>query len=107
MENRTGNFIDVLKGLSDNDEIIERAINEVGLLKDTLQKRGYKFYTVEHTDDLVGGQGILNRDRDLVEYYKEVAYIKKGTISEKWVSMLDEQERYNEIRDVMRDILYK
>ncbi|HAF29855.1 MAG TPA: hypothetical protein DCG75_12500 [Bacteroidales bacterium] len=105
MEKRTEEFIEILKNLSGENEISERVISDIDLMKKTLQSRGYEFYTVEHTDDLVGGQGIYNKDVDLVEHYKEVAYIKRGVLTGEWVSMFREEQRYDEIRDAIRDIL--
>lgn len=105
MERRTEEFIEILRNLSGKDEVSERVTSDVDLMKEALQSRGYEFYTVGHTDDLVGGQGIYNKDVDLVEHYKDVAYIKRGVLSGEWVSMFEEEQRYDEIRDSIRDIL--
>ena len=104
MVRRTLSFIEELKNLSGINEIIERVTVESELLKATLHELGYKVNTANH-DYLAEGQGILNKDVGFIEYYREFTHIKRGIITGEWVSVIDEQKRFDEIRNVIQDIL--
>jgi hypothetical protein len=106
MEYRTIQFIESLSELESRDKIVEKVIDEVYTYKQSLQDRGYRFTTGEHTDYLVGGQRIRSRDLEDITYLDEIAHIKRGITSE-WVSRLDDLERFDEIKHQVDDILFK
>lgn len=105
MEQSTREFLELLSSLESKQEVVSNVINEVDRCKMSLQDKGYRFYAEEHTDDLVGGQGIRNRDLEETRYMDEIAHIKRGVTSE-WVARLDGQARFNEIRDQVDDIIF-
>lgn len=105
MEQRTREFLNRIKSFKSKEEVESASINEVDQCKMSLQGKGYTFNTVEHTDELAGGQSILNRDLEETRYMEEIAHIKRGIISE-WIAITGDQDRFNEIRDQVNDILF-
>lgn len=106
MEQQTKEFIENLRSLKSEEEVESTVLDEVAKCKSSLKDKGYKFYEVEHTDELAGGQGILNKDVNENQYMEELAHIKRG-ITDEWVHHVDDQVRFDEIRDAVMDVLFK
>jgi len=104
MEQRTNQFIEGLLALESMDEILDQVNSEVESYKQSLIARGYRFNEEEYTDELVGGQRIMSSDASDITYLDEIAYIKRG-LATGWVSRLDDQQRFDEIRDRIEDII--
>jgi len=104
MEHRTREFIESLSELESRDEIADIVNAEVDSYKQSLQQRGYRFNEEQLPDQIAGGQRLMSRDRADIDYYEEIVHIKEG-ISTGWVSKLNDQDRFDEIRDQVDDIL--
>ena len=104
MEQRTNQFIIDLSDLESMDEILDQVNNEVESYKQSLLARGYRFNEEEYTDELAGGQRIMASDASDIAYLDEIAYIKRG-LATGWVSRLDDQQRFDVIRNRIEDII--
>lgn len=107
MEQRTRELIDHLKSIESKEELESTVIEEVAHCKSSLRDKGYRFYKVERTDELAGGQGILGKDVSETRYMEEIGHIKRGVAGNGWVQHIDEPVRYKEITDAVVDILFK
>lgn len=105
MEQQTKEFIEKLASLGSKEEVESTVLDEAAQCKSSLQDKGYKFNEVEHTDELAGGQGILNKDVNETQYMEELAHIKRG-ITDEWVHHVDDPVRFNDIRDAVMDVLF-
>lgn len=107
MEQRTRELIDHLKSIESKEELESTVIEEVAHCKSSLQDKGYRFYEVERTDELAGGQGILGKDVSETRYMEEIGHIKRGLTEDSWVQSIDEPVRFKDITDAIMDIVFK
>ncbi len=107
MEQRTGEFIAHLRSIESREDLEVTVIEEVDQCKSSLQDKGYRFYKVERTDELAGGQGILGKDVSETRYMEEIGHIKRGLTEDSWVQSVDEPVRFKDITDAVMDIVFK
>ena len=98
----TKKLIQDLHECNSNEELQAVVIQKQKELKDRLRYKGYDF---DDADEAIsGGQRIFSDDVENYEAYSEVNIIRLG-LSGRWIQHLDEETRYTEIEEAVKNIV--
>ncbi len=109
MEKLTSDLINRLRESETKQDIIDLIDNTHLDLKAKLLVKGTKFHddNSNFSQDIVGGQRFFGlEDVTNARSYEEVNYIRTG-LKRRWVSMIDDSERFDSIMNDIQDIMDK
>ena len=106
MERNTRNLINNLYHCENQEDMLSLVHSEHQRIKSLLLKEGIKFHNEKDifSQDIQGGQTVYDQKSvECARSYEEINYIRNG-LSKKWVTMIDEMERYEPIKGEVQEI---